>query len=49
MPNVEAVKAFLSAIDEKHPSVSFTIELTLTPFLEAGNHQTHVPPGDEGV
>ena len=28
MPNVEAAKAFLSAIDDSHPSVNFTIELT---------------------
>ena len=28
MPNVEAAKAFLSAIGDSHPSVHFTIELT---------------------
>ena len=51
MPNVETAEAFLSTLNDSHPSISFT-ELATNgklPFLGGGNRETHVLPGDKGV
>ena len=52
MPNVETAEAFLSTLNDSHPSINFTMELAANgklPFLGGGNRETHVPPGDKGV
>ena len=51
MHNVETAEAFLSTLNDSHPSISFT-ELATNgklPFLGGGNRETHAPPGDKGV
>ena len=52
MPNVETTEAFLSTLNDSHPSISFTMELATNgelPFLGFGNRETRVPPGDKRV
>ena len=51
MPNVETAEAFLSTMNDSHPSMSFTMELATNgklPFLRV-EIVKHVPPGDKGV
>ena len=47
MPNVETAEAFLSTLNDSHPSINFTMELAAN--SGGGNRETHVPPGDKGV